>query len=127
MNPSRMKRNKANGRVATKHGDPKARALKAAKAITVGASKLKKKTKKVRTSSTFHRPKTLKKKRNPNSTTYNTLVFIADIHADNQKKTEAAVKNMYGRMDGTNKAYVRLAPDAANKEDVSASRDQSAY
>ncbi|CAN6463518.1 unnamed protein product [Victoria cruziana] len=98
---------------------------------------LEKKSKKIRTSVTFHRPKTLKKKRHPKYprisspsrnkldqyeilkhplTTEsamkkiednNTLVFIVDIRAD-KKKIKAAVKNM---PDGTKKAYVRLTPD----------------
>ncbi|KAF9597778.1 hypothetical protein IFM89_021863 [Coptis chinensis] len=49
----------------TKKVDPKALALKAAKAVKSGASTLKKKAKKIRTSVTFHRPKTLKKARDP--------------------------------------------------------------
>ncbi|KAL4186223.1 hypothetical protein AMTRI_Chr09g32770 [Amborella trichopoda] len=108
----------------TKKPDPKARALKAAKAVKSGASTLKKKTKKIRTSVTFHRPKTLTKERNPKYprisapprnkldhyqilkyplTTEsamkkiednNTLVFIVDLRAD-KKKIKAAVKKMY--------------------------------
>lgn len=109
---------------ATKKTDPKAQALKAAKAVKSGASTLKKKTKKIRTSVTFHRPKTLKKARNPKYprisapprnkldhyqilkyplTTEsamkkiednNTLVFIVDIKAD-KKMIKNAVKKMY--------------------------------
>ncbi|KAL5711052.1 60S ribosomal protein L23A [Ranunculus cassubicifolius] len=48
-----------------KKGDPKAQASKAAKAVKSGASTLKKTIKKIRTSVTFHRPKTLKKARAP--------------------------------------------------------------
>lgn len=107
----------------TKKADAKAQALKAAKAIKSGTSDMKKK-KKIRTSVTFHRPKTLKLPRNPKYprisapprnkldhyqilkfplTTEsamkkiednNTLVFIVDIRAD-KKKIKAAVKKMY--------------------------------
>ena len=106
-----------------KKGDPKAQALKAAKAVKSGAV-FKKKAKKIRTSVTFHRPKTLKKDRNPKYprisapprnkldhyqilkyplTTEsamkkiednNTLVFIVDVKA-NKKKIKDAVKKMY--------------------------------
>lgn len=110
--------------VATKKADPKAQALKAAKAVKSGAATLKKKEKKIRKSVTFHRPKTLKKARDPKypriSATprnkldhyqilkyplttesamkkiedNNTLVFIVDIRAD-KKKIKDAVKKMY--------------------------------
>lgn len=103
--------------------DPKAQALKTAKAVKSGPT-FKKKAKKIRTSVTFHRPKTLKKDRNPKYprisapprnkldhyqilkyplTTEsamkkiednNTLVFIVDIRAD-KKKIKDAVKKMY--------------------------------
>lgn len=46
--------------------DPKAQALKTAKAVKSGLTS-KKKAKKIRTSVTFHCPKTLKKVRNPKS------------------------------------------------------------
>ncbi|KAI3909752.1 hypothetical protein MKW98_014169, partial [Papaver atlanticum] len=49
----------------TKKVDPKVLANKAAKAVKAGASTIKKKAKKIRTSITFHRPKTLQKARNP--------------------------------------------------------------
>lgn len=108
----------------TKKADPKAQALKAAKAVKSASTTFKKKAKKIRTSVTFHRPKTLKKDRNPKYprisapgrnkldqyqilkyplTTEsamkkiednNTLVFIVDIRAD-KKKIKAAVKKMY--------------------------------
>lgn len=108
----------------TKKSDPKAQALKAAKAVKSGTSTFKKKSKKVRTKVTFHRPRTLKKDRNPKYprisapprnkldhyqilkyplTTEsamkkiednNTLVFIVDIRAD-KKKIKDAVKKMY--------------------------------
>ncbi|KAF8402247.1 hypothetical protein HHK36_013199 [Tetracentron sinense] len=108
----------------TKKNDPKAQALKAAKAVKSGVSTSKKKAKKIRTSITFHRPKTLKKERNPkyprisapprNKLDHyqilkypltiesvmkkiedsNTLVFIVDIRAD-KKKIKDAVKKMY--------------------------------
>nr|CAA63112.1 ribosomal protein L23 [Spinacia oleracea] len=49
-----------------KKADPKAQALKAAKAVKSGSNILKKKaSKKIRTKVTFHRPKTFKKERNP--------------------------------------------------------------
>jgi large subunit ribosomal protein L23Ae len=96
--------------------------MKVAKAVKSG--QVKKKTKKIRTSVTFHRPKTLKKPRDPKYprvsapgrnkldqyqilkyplTTEsamkkiednNTLVFIVDLKAD-KKKIKAAVKKMY--------------------------------
>jgi len=50
---------------STKKADPKARALKTAKAVKAGSSTIKKKSKKIITKVTFHRPKTLKKDRNP--------------------------------------------------------------
>ena len=97
--------------------------MKAAKALKAN-SHLKKKTRKVRTSVTFHRPKTLKRARTPKYprisapprnkldhyevlkyplTTEsamkkiednNTLVFIVDLRAD-KKKIKDAVKKMY--------------------------------
>ncbi|CAN6463479.1 unnamed protein product [Victoria cruziana] len=109
---------------AAKKSDVKAQALKAVKAVKCGSFTLQKKSKKIRTSVTFHRPKTLKKERHPKYprssapsrnkldqyeilkhplTTEsamkkiednNTLVFIVDIRAD-KKKIKAAVKNMY--------------------------------
>nr|XP_016499602.1 PREDICTED: 60S ribosomal protein L23a-like [Nicotiana tabacum] len=50
-----------------KKGDPKAQAVKAAKAAKAvkSGSTFKKKSTKIRTKVTFHRPKTLKKDRNP--------------------------------------------------------------
>jgi large subunit ribosomal protein L23Ae len=96
--------------------------MKVAKAVKSG--QIKKKMKKIRTSVTFHRPKTLKKPRDPKYprlsvpgrnkldqyqilkyplTTEsamkkiednNTLVFIVDFKAD-KKKIKAAVKKMY--------------------------------
>nr|XP_011469836.1 PREDICTED: 60S ribosomal protein L23a-1-like [Fragaria vesca subsp. vesca] len=110
-------------KVDSKKADPKAQALKAAKAVKSGQT-FKKKAKKIRTSVTFHRPKTLKKERNPKYprisapprnkldhyqilkypwTTEsamkkmednNTLAFIVDIRAD-KKKIKDAVKKMY--------------------------------
>lgn len=108
----------------TKKADAKAQALKTAKAVKSGGKVIKKKAKKIRTTVTFHRPKTLTKERNPKypriSATprnkldhyqilkfplttesamkkiedNNTLVFIVDIRAD-KKKIKAAVKKMY--------------------------------
>lgn len=107
-----------------KKTDPKAQAAKAAKAVKSGAVSLKKRVTKIRTSVTFHRPRTLKTPRNPKYprisapprnkldqyqilkfplTTEsamkkiednNTLVFIVDIRAD-KKKIKDAVKKMY--------------------------------
>ncbi|KAI3935001.1 hypothetical protein MKW98_009920 [Papaver atlanticum] len=51
--------------VVTKKADPKVLANKASKAVKAGASTIKKKAKKIRTSITFHRPKILQKERNP--------------------------------------------------------------
>lgn len=98
--------------------------MKVAKAVKSGPATLKRKVKKIRTSVTFHRPKTQKKARDPKYprisapprnkldhyqilkfplTTesamkkiedHNTLVFIVDIKAD-KKKIKAAVKKMY--------------------------------
>ncbi|CAN6463476.1 unnamed protein product [Victoria cruziana] len=109
---------------AAKKPDAKAQALKAVKAVKSGSFILQKRSKKIRTSVTFHRPKTLKKERHPKYPRINapprnkldqyeilkyplttesamkkiednnTLVFIVDIRAD-KKKIKAAVKNMY--------------------------------
>ncbi|CAI9098159.1 OLC1v1034756C2 [Oldenlandia corymbosa var. corymbosa] len=109
---------------STKKRDPKSQAEKTAKAIKSGSATFKKKGKKIRTKVTFHRPKTLKKDRNPKYprisapprnkldqyqilkyplTTEsamkkiednNTLVFIVDIRA-NKRKIKDAVKQMY--------------------------------
>lgn len=110
-------------------------ALKVVKAVKSGPGK--KKTKKIRTSVTFHRPKTLKKARDPKypriSTTgrnnldqyqilkyplttesamkkiedNNTLVFIVDLKAD--KKIKAAVKKMYDIQAKKVNTLIRLA------------------
>ncbi|KAF7144919.1 hypothetical protein RHSIM_Rhsim04G0153200 [Rhododendron simsii] len=123
-----------------KKSDPKAQALKAAKAIKKTGPV--KKAKKIRTSVTFHRPKTLKKDRNPKYprisaparnkldhyqilkyplTTEsamkkiednNTLVFIVDIRAD-KKKIKAAVKKMYDIQ--TKKVNTLIRPDGTKK------------
>jgi large subunit ribosomal protein L23Ae len=107
----------------SKKTDPKAQALKAAKAVKSGTA-IKKKAKKIRTTVTFHRPKTQTRDRNPKypriSATprnkldhyqilkfplttesamkkiedNNTLVFIVDLRAD-KKKIKDAVKKMY--------------------------------
>ena len=119
-----------------KKGDAKTQALKVAKAVKSGS--VKKKTKKIRTSVTFHRPKTLKKARDPKypriSTTgrnkldqyqilkyplttesamkkiedNNTLVFIVDLKAD-KKKIKAAVKKMYDIQAKKVNTLIRLA------------------
>ncbi|KAK7404615.1 hypothetical protein VNO78_05570 [Psophocarpus tetragonolobus] len=54
----------APSKASSKKSDPKAQALKTAKAMKSSAI-FKKKAKKIRTSVTFQRPKTLKKDRNP--------------------------------------------------------------
>lgn len=109
--------------------------MKVVKAVKSGPGK--KKTKKIRTSVTFHRPKTLKKARDPKypriSTTgrnnldqyqilkyplttesamkkiedNNTLVFIVDLKAD--KKIKAAVKKMYDIQAKKVNTLIRLA------------------
>lgn len=119
-----------------KKSDPKAQALKAARAVKSGT--FKKKAKKIRTSVTFHRPKTFKKERNPKYprisapprnkldqyqilkyplTTEcamkkiednNTLVFIVDIRAD-KKKIKDAVKKMYDIQTKKVNTLIRLA------------------
>ncbi|GAB2301997.1 60S ribosomal protein L23A [Dionaea muscipula] len=138
---------------ATKKADPKAQALKAAKAVKSGASTLKKKTKKIRTSVTFHRPKTLKKDRSPKYprssapgrhkldhyqilkyplTTesamkkiddINTLVFIVDIRAD-KKKIKDAVKKMYDIQ--ARKVNTLIRPDGTKKAYVRLTADYDA-
>lgn len=110
--------------------------MKVVKAVKSGPGK--KKTKKIRTSVTFHRPKTLKKARDPkyprinttgrnNLDQYqilkyplttesamkkiednNTLVFIVDLKAD-KKKIKAAVKKMYDIQAKKVNTLIRLA------------------
>ncbi|CAI0411434.1 unnamed protein product, partial [Linum tenue] len=110
-------------------------AAKAAKAVKSGPT-FNRKAKKIRTKVTFHRPRTLKKERNPKYprisapprnkldhyqilkfplTTEsamkkiednNTLVFIVDMYDIQAKKVNTLI-----RPDGTKKAYVRLTPD----------------
>ncbi|KAK4353356.1 hypothetical protein RND71_028874 [Anisodus tanguticus] len=83
---------------STKKADPKAQAAKVAKAVK-SDSTFKKAAKKIRTKVTFHRPRTLKKDRNPK---------YPRISAPPRNKLDhyAILKP-----DGTNKAYVRLTPD----------------
>ncbi|XP_031501534.1 60S ribosomal protein L23A-like [Nymphaea colorata] len=136
-----------------KKPDAKAQALKTAKAVKSGSFTLKKKTKKIRTSVTFHRPKTLKKERNPKYprisaasrnkldeyellkyplTTEsamkkiednNTLVFIVDIRAD-KKKIKAAVKKMYEIQ--AKKVNTLVRPDGTKKAYVRLTADYDA-
>ncbi|KAI4302380.1 hypothetical protein MLD38_038131 [Melastoma candidum] len=136
----------------TKKADPKAQALKAAKAVKSGGG-FKKKVKKIRTSVTFHRPRTLKKERNPKYprisapgrnkldhyqilkyplTTEsamkkiednNTLVFIVDIRAD-KKKIKDAVKKMYDIQ--TKKVNTLIRPDGTKKAYVRLTPDYDA-
>ncbi|KAK6234791.1 hypothetical protein SCA6_010128, partial [Theobroma cacao] len=135
-----------------KKADPKAQALKAAKAVKSGAT-FKKKAKKIRTKVTFHRPKTLKKDRNPKYprisapprnkldhyqilkfplTTEsamkkiednNTLVFIVDIRAD-KKKIKDAVKKMYDIQ--AKKVNTLIRPDGTKKAYVRLTPDYDA-
>ncbi|CAD7684660.1 unnamed protein product [Nyctereutes procyonoides] len=118
--------------------EAKAKALKAKKAVLKGVHSHKKK--KIRTSPTFRRPKTLRLQRQPKNPLKsaprrnkldhysamkkiednNTLVFIVDVKA-NKHQIKQAVKKLYDidvakvntliRPDGEKKAYVRLAPD----------------
>ncbi|KAE8717996.1 3-ketoacyl-CoA synthase 21 [Hibiscus syriacus] len=135
-----------------KKADPKAQAVKAAKAVKSGAT-FKKKAKKIRTKVTFHRPRTLKKDRNPKYprisapprnkldqyqilkyplTTEsamkkiednNTLVFIVDIRAD-KKKIKDAVKKMYDIQ--TKKVNTLIRPDGTKKAYVRLTPDYDA-
>ncbi|KAL4837018.1 hypothetical protein H8958_012055 [Nasalis larvatus] len=117
--------------------EAKAKALKAKKAVLKGVHSHKKK--KIRTSPTFRRPKTLSAPRRNKLDHYaiikfplttesamkkiednNTLLFIVDVKA-NKHQIKQAVKKLYDidvakvntliRPDGEKKAYVRLAPD----------------
>ncbi|WZZ81810.1 hypothetical protein YC2023_102382 [Brassica napus] len=136
----------------TKKADPKAKALKAAKAVKSGQI-IKKKAKKIRTKVTFHRPKTLTKARDPKypriSATprnkldhygilkyplttesamkkiedNNTLVFIVDIRAD-KKKIKDAVKKMYDIQ--TKKVNTLIRPDGTKKAYVRLTPDYDA-
>jgi len=129
----------------------KAQAAKAAKALKKGV--VKKKTRKIRTSVTFHRPKTLKRVRDPKYprlsaprpdkldhyqvlkyplTTEsamkkiednNTLVFIVDIRAD-KRKIKDAVKKMYDIQ--TKKVNTLIRPDGAKKAYVRLTADYDA-
>ncbi|GAQ87545.1 60S ribosomal protein L23A [Klebsormidium nitens] len=129
----------------------KAQAAKAAKALKKGV--VKKKTRKIRTSVTFHRPKTLKRSRDPKYprlsaprpdkldhyqvlkyplTTEsamkkiednNTLVFIVDIRAD-KRKIKDAVKKMYDIQ--TRKVNTLIRPDGAKKAYVRLTADYDA-
>nr|AFK43779.1 unknown [Lotus japonicus] len=137
---------------SSKKNDPKAQALKAAKAVKSGTN-IKKKTKKIRTTVTFHRPKTLTKTRNPKypriSATprnkldhyqilkfplttesamkkiedNNTLVFIVDLRAD-KKKIKAAVKKMYDIQ--AKKVNTLIRPDGTKKAYVRLTPDYDA-
>ncbi|KAG5582916.1 hypothetical protein H5410_053543 [Solanum commersonii] len=110
----------ANAADVAKKGDPKAQAVKAAKAVKSGST-FKKTSKKIRTKVTFHRPKTLKKDRNPK---YPRISAPGRNRLDQFQilqcplTTESAMKP-----DGTKKAYVRLTPDydaldVANKIEI---------
>ena len=137
---------------ATKKADPKAQAMKAAKAVKSGTSAIKK-VKKIRTTVTFHRPKTLKLDRNPKYprvsapgrnkmdqyqilmyplTTEsamkkiednNTLVFIVD-HRANKKQIKDAVKKMYDIQ--AKKVNTLMRPDGHKKAYVRLTPDYDA-
>ncbi|XP_002531970.2 60S ribosomal protein L23a [Ricinus communis] len=136
---------------AAKKTDAKSQAVKAAKAVKSGTTF--KKAKKIRTKVTFHRPKTLKKDRNPKypriSATprnkldqyqilkyplttesamkkiedNNTLVFIVDLRAD-KKKIKDAVKKMYDIQ--TKKVNTLIRPDGTKKAYVRLTPDYDA-
>ncbi|XP_073036875.1 large ribosomal subunit protein uL23-like [Primulina huaijiensis] len=138
---------------AAKKPDPKAQALKTSKAVKSGSTTFKKKSKKIRTKVTFHRPRTLKQDRNPKYprisapprnkldhyqilkyplTTEsamkkiednNTLVFIVDIRAD-KKKIKDAVKKMYDIQ--TKKVNTLIRPDGTKKAYVRLTPDYDA-
>ncbi|XP_009761791.1 large ribosomal subunit protein uL23-like [Nicotiana tabacum] len=138
--------------VSTKKADPKAQAAKVAKAVKSGST-FKKKSNKIRMKVTFHRPKTLKKERNPKypriSATprnkldhygilkyplttesamkkiedNNTLVFIVDLKAD-KKKIKDAVKKMYDIQ--TKKVNTLVRPDGTKKAFVRLTPDYDA-
>uniref|UniRef100_A0A452F2N6 Large ribosomal subunit protein uL23 n=1 Tax=Capra hircus TaxID=9925 RepID=A0A452F2N6_CAPHI len=122
---------------ASPKAEAKAKALKAKKAVLKGVHSHKKK--KIQTSPTFWRPKTLRLRRQSKLDHYavinfllttesamkkiednNTLVSIVDVKA-NKHQIKQAVKKLYPidmakvntliRPDGEEKAYVRLAPD----------------
>ncbi|XP_024391765.1 large ribosomal subunit protein uL23 [Physcomitrium patens] len=130
-----------------------AKATKAAKALKTTTKPVKKLWRKVRTSVTFHRPKTLKRARAPKYprlsaparnkldhyevlkyplTTEsamkkiednNTLVFIVDVRAD-KKKIKEAVKKMYDIQ--TKKVNTLIRPDGAKKAYVRLTADYDA-
>eukprot|EP00249_Psilotum_nudum_P025630 c30345_g1_i1 orf=348-977(-) len=132
--------------------DSKTQATRAVKALKTN-SHLKRKTRKVRTSVTFHRPKTFKRARNPKYprlsaphrnrldhyevlkfplTTEsamkkiednNTLVFIVDIRAD-KKKIKDAVKKMYDIQ--TKKVNTLITPKGLKKAYVRLTTDYDA-
>ncbi|VAH33803.1 unnamed protein product [Triticum turgidum subsp. durum] len=134
-----------------KKGDAKAQAAKVAKAVKSGS--IKKTAKKIRTSVTFHRPKTLSKARDPKYpristpgrnkldqyqilkyplTTEsamkkiednNTLVFIVDLKAD-KKKIKAAVRKMYDIQ--AKKVNTLIRPDGKKKAYVKLTPDYDA-
>nr|AXR85308.1 60S897 [Sanionia uncinata] len=130
-----------------------AKATKAAKALKTSTKPVKKLWRKVRTSVTFHRPKTLKRARAPKYprlsaptrskldhyevlkyplTTEsamkkiednNTLVFIVDVRAD-KKKIKDAVKKMYDIQ--TKKVNTLIRPDGSKKAYVRLTADYDA-
>ncbi|KAL2633010.1 hypothetical protein R1flu_004489 [Riccia fluitans] len=136
-------------------GDQKAQASKAAKAAKAvkSVATIKKTYRKVRTSVTFHRPRTLKRARAPKYprlsapprnkldhyevlkyplTTEsamkkiednNTLVFIVDVRAD-KKKIKEAVKKMYDIQ--TKKVNTLIRPDGLKKAYVRLTSDYDA-
>mmetsp|Transcript_19841 Transcript_19841/g.47326 ORF Transcript_19841/g.47326 Transcript_19841/m.47326 type:complete len:146 (-) Transcript_19841:76-513(-) len=133
-----------------KEDTKKSKALKAAKAVKTGEVK---KTRKPRYSVVFHRPKTLKKARNPKYprkstikeerldqytvlkfplTTesamkkiedHNTLVFIVDVRA-NKKQIKTAVSRMYDIQ--AKKVNTLIRPDGQKKAYVRLTPDHDA-
>eukprot|EP00882_Tetradesmus_deserticola_P000082 GHRQ01000090.1.p1 GENE.GHRQ01000090.1~~GHRQ01000090.1.p1 ORF type:complete len:147 (+),score=71.37 GHRQ01000090.1:104-544(+) len=136
--------------MAPKGKDAKATASKAAKAVK---KNIKKKTLKPRYSVVFHRPKTLKRTRDPKYTKKsavglekldqyavlkcplttesamkkiednNTLVFLVDVRAD-KKKIKKAVQNMYDIQ--TKKINTLIRPDGLKKAYVRLTSDYDA-
>ncbi|KAL8508551.1 hypothetical protein ACS0TY_018974 [Phlomoides rotata] len=136
----------------SKKTNPKAQALKTAKAVKSGV--IKKKSKKIHTKVTFYRPRTLKKDRTPKyprisappcnkldhyqilkyplttesamkkkKDIHNTLVFIVDLRAD-KKKIKDAVKKMYDIQ--TKKVNTLIRPDGTKKAYVRLTPDYDA-
>ncbi|XP_068943581.1 large ribosomal subunit protein uL23-like isoform X2 [Petaurus breviceps papuanus] len=99
--------------------EAKSKALKAKKAVLKGVHSHKKK--KIRTSPTFRRPKTLRLQRQPKYPRKSAPRRNKLDHYANKHQIKQAVKKLYDidvakvntliQPDGEKKAYVRLAPD----------------